>query len=331
MTVTVQELARASRVLRDAVRDRSYRASPLGLVVARYIRWKRSEWGARPDTIREYEATLAALCLAHADLELRDFEPPIGYERLAEWIDERWGLRAPATRAKQISIIRDFFRWAVRHGHMVGDPTTRLTRPRPVDPERRMFSEADCEQIIRSCTRLRDLIAVSLILSFGLRKGEIRRFQLRDYQDGVLNVDGKGGRRRDIPIVDPIIRAAIEQHITDRRKRNPEWRDEYLIHPEKYARGGLDRGMILIWEAPDRIMSDMAAHKWWVRVLKRAEVPHLRMHAGRHTALTRIWRRTGDLELVRQVAGHRRSSTTADIYVHAHTDDMARKLGKAFE
>jgi hypothetical protein len=40
-------LADAARMMRDALRDRSYRATPFGLEAARYYRWKKNEWGAR--------------------------------------------------------------------------------------------------------------------------------------------------------------------------------------------------------------------------------------------------------------------------------------------
>jgi hypothetical protein len=36
-------LAEAARMMRDSVKDKSYRATPLGLLVGRYIRWFRNE------------------------------------------------------------------------------------------------------------------------------------------------------------------------------------------------------------------------------------------------------------------------------------------------
>ena len=102
-------LASAARMMREALRDRSYRTTPLGLEVARYYRWKKNEWGALADTLRDYEAILAKMALDHADLALSDFEPPVGTERLREFIDNRWGDRTPRTRAKVISVLRDFF------------------------------------------------------------------------------------------------------------------------------------------------------------------------------------------------------------------------------
>jgi site-specific recombinase XerD len=47
------------------------------------------------------------------------------------------------------------------------------------------------------------------------------------------------------------------------------------------------------------------------------------LYALRHTALTRAYRRTGDLRLVQQLAGHA-SITTTQIYTHISQDDLRR-------
>jgi integrase len=87
---------------------------------------------------------------------------------------------------------------------------------------------------------------------------------------------------------------------------------------------------VLLWSDPTRQLPNTATHVWWSKLLERAGVPYLRMHGGRHTALTRVWRQTGDLELTRQLAGHRSIQTTADIYVQSDVHDLARGLSKAF-
>src|SRR5829696_6280529 len=109
MNTPALTLADAARIMRDALRDRSYRATSLGLEVAHYYRWKKNECGATAETLRDYEAILAKLALDHSDLE-----PPIGTERLREFIDNRWGEAAPRTRGKVISVLRDFFAYQVR-------------------------------------------------------------------------------------------------------------------------------------------------------------------------------------------------------------------------
>jgi len=75
-------LGEAARIMREAVKDKSYRSTPVGLEVAHFIRWFRNEFGATVETLRDYAAILAKLAIDHADLELVDFEPPVGTTRL---------------------------------------------------------------------------------------------------------------------------------------------------------------------------------------------------------------------------------------------------------
>ncbi len=49
-------LGETARIIREAVKDKSYRKTPLGQLVGRYLRWFRNEYGATESTIRDYEA-----------------------------------------------------------------------------------------------------------------------------------------------------------------------------------------------------------------------------------------------------------------------------------
>jgi hypothetical protein len=84
-TLTLAEAARMMRELgRAAVKDKSYRRFPLGEEAGRFLRSLR--WAdASPNTLATYEIVLARLTIDHADLELRDFEPPLGTERVREF------------------------------------------------------------------------------------------------------------------------------------------------------------------------------------------------------------------------------------------------------
>ena len=135
------------------MKDKSYAATPLGLETRRYYRWKKNEWGATAETLRDYEAILAKLALDHADLELHDFEPPVGTERLREFIDARWDERTPRTRAKVISVLRDFFAWAVREARLSGNPALPIFRPRKRDVARGTFTPGDAAKLIAAQPR----------------------------------------------------------------------------------------------------------------------------------------------------------------------------------
>jgi integrase len=317
-------LAEAARMIREAVKDRSYRATPLGLEVARYYRWKHLEWGATDTTLRDYEAILARLALDHADLELSDFEPPVGTERLREFWDRHWGDLTPRTRAKVLSVLRDFFAWAARERGMHGNPTVAISRPKQRQAAHGTFAPNAVAKIIAAQPRLRDRVALRLLFQLGLRKGELARVQFKHY-DGFrqrLTVYGKGGRVRHVPVVDPALRLDLERHMLERQVAP----GEFLLYPERTGprrRGG---PLELLWDDRAKPMTSTTLHRWWVGCLDRADVPHQRMHDARHTAITELVRFTGNLKLAQQLAGHASIQTTADIYSHLDDADLARAL-----
>jgi len=251
-------LSEAARMMRDALRDRSYRATPLGLEVARYYRWKKNEWGARAETLRDHEAILAKLALDHADLELADFEPPVGTERLREFIDNRWGDRTGRTRAKVISVLRDFFAWAVREQRLHANPALPIFRPRKRDSVRGTFTEGNVGKLLSTQTRQRDRVALLLLFRLGLRKGELARVQFRHYDGRNLTVQGKGGKVRLLPVVDDDLRLELERHILDRQPA-PE---EFLLYPEKIGPEFYGGPVGTIWEDRARPLSSTAMHRW---------------------------------------------------------------------
>src|SRR4051794_34715978 len=177
-------LATAAQMMREAVKDKSYRATPLGLEVAHFMRWFRNEYGATSETLRDYEAILAKLAIDHADLELADFEPPIGTTRLREFIDARWGGAAPRTRKKVRSVLMSFFKWAQAEFKVHGNPVVAIRSPRLRDVERELFASEDIARIVEAQAELRDRVALKLLFLMGLRKGELAGVRFRDFDLG---------------------------------------------------------------------------------------------------------------------------------------------------
>jgi hypothetical protein len=84
--------------MREAVKDRSYRSTPVGLEVAHFIRWFRNEFGATSEALRDYEAILAKARARSRRPRAPRLRATQGTTRLREFIDERWGDAAPQTR-----------------------------------------------------------------------------------------------------------------------------------------------------------------------------------------------------------------------------------------
>jgi site-specific recombinase XerD len=94
--------------------DKSYQMTPIGNDVARYLRTKRMR--LTDSSYRSYEFCLEKFVRHCEDLQPEDFEPPAGMQRLEECLETLWGAAAPRTYNKNLSIIKDFFRWQVKQG-----------------------------------------------------------------------------------------------------------------------------------------------------------------------------------------------------------------------
>ena len=319
---TVQNLADAARLLRESVRDNSYRATPLGLEVARYIRWFRSEWGAAPGSIDKYEQALARLALYFADLELADMEAPVGVERLRECLDHYWGTVEPATRGRVIATWRSFFDWAIRENRgIISNPARALTMPKKRDTRREPFPE----KFVRRALAQRhgcDRCGVVLALLYGVRRAELAGVQFRHFDFGYrqLSLVGKGGKVRIIPIVEEEFWVDLTSLELD--QGGPDIAgDKYLICPRR--RTGMNTTFFHA-----KGMLPRAIDRWWYDRLEEVDLiqPDARrdhgMHRGRHTVATEILRETGNIVAAQELLGHSSPETTRQYYAGFDTRDL---------
>jgi integrase len=347
MTVFDLTVADAARIMREATRDKSYRAFPIGGEAGHYLRWKR---GVLTDSsYRDYEACLDKLARYFADLELRDLEPPVGTERLEEFLDHQWGGGAPRTYNKASSVLHDFFKWAVKKGRLNGDPTTALERRKARGVERTTFTQSQETAIVASQPELRDRLALRILFHTGIRKGGLRQIQFKhfDYERRRLAVHWKGGDWAQVPIVDPHIWTDLERHVLE-WGAHPE---DYLLPARKAVFRGYDRksgdATHELFEyrvrddkegptATPQPMSEHGLHTWWYERLERAGVVSKgqrsgeRMHKARHTAGQRLLDKTdGNLKAVQKLLHHKSIQTTGDIYTDWDVEQLAESLLEA--
>jgi integrase/recombinase XerC len=319
-------LARAARIMREAMRDKSYQLFPLGIEAAAYLRAKRKR--LTKGSYRKYEACLDKLARHFPDLEIKDFEPPVGTERLEEFMDATWGEAAPRTYNSNLSVVKDFFRWLVVRGDLRGDPTLAIERAKARDPHRETFTTDQFRAIVASQDDLRDRLVLRLLLTYGLRKGSVRAVQFKhfDHVRKTLTVFAKGGTVRTLPLPDRALWHDLERLILD-----AEAEPGHYLMPGRWSNG---RATKLL---PDRQISNHALHDWWYGCLARAGVvpegttKGERMHKARHTAGQRVLDATGNLKAVQKLLGHASMLTTADVYLDWDLDQLAATLADMLE
>jgi integrase/recombinase XerC len=315
-------------MIRRVMKDKTYQSTPLGTMVARYIRWLRNEYGATPSTIRDYEAILAQMSLTLADKELIE----VTIEDLRDVID-LWAKRSARTRQKVTSVIRSFWGWAEEQGHIAISPAARIRRPRAEQRIAKVLPLDARPRLLTVAKHPRDRLGLFCLLVLGLRRSELAGIQIRDFdsQRGILRVFGKGQKERLIPLRGPIL-AELHLLLTvdlPHLDRPPE-SDDYLLHPvRRYVSGRGTEGQLLrAFRAEPKVRpSAQAVHRWWYRHAQGAGLvgpgvtSGLNMHRARHTFAMEL-RRVAGIDAASHALGHADLNTTLGIYGHFDESDL---------
>ncbi len=313
--------AQLAPMIRQAMKDQSYRATPLGTMVGRYIRWLRNEYGATPATVRDYEAILARMCLVLADKDPIE----VSIEDLRDVIDT-WSTRTARTRQKVTSVIRAFWKWAEEQGHIAVSPASRIRRPRAESKVSQVLPLDARPRLLSAAKHPRDRFALFCLLGLGLRRSELAGIQFRDIdaQRRVLRVFGKGQKERLMPLRGPILE---ELHLLLSfdlpHVGRPPQGDDYLLYPiQPQANGkGFEGEMIWSYKAsPKAKPSGQSVHRWWYRLAQEAGL------VG-HTFAMEL-RRVAGIDAASQALGHANLNTTLSIYGHMDASDLESAMGK---
>lgn len=303
-------LAMAARIMREAVKDKTYQLTPIGNEVAGYLRAKRKR--LTPSSYRDYEGSLDKLARYFPDLKLEDFEPPVGTTRIDEFLDAQWGASAPRTYNKNLSILRDFFKFQIVRARLHGDPTLPIERARSRQVYRTTFTGDQRRAILAEAVDRRDRIALRLLLDYGLRKGALKAIQFThfDHQRKRLTIFTKGEKVRELPIPEASFWMDLERHILDAEARPGHF---LMCRQKTIPRAGVRR-------FPEKPMGDHGLHDWWYKrladggIVPQGTTSGERMHKARHTAGQHVLDVSGNLKAVQKLLGHSSIQTTGDIY-----------------
>jgi integrase len=245
--------------------------------------------GRRPDTIYAYQRKMVGFAREH----------PAGPravtdQDVVDWFaGHRW---QPSTRKSRLTPLAGFYKWAIRFGHADHDPSSVIGTitvprglPRPVDDA--LFATA-----LAHSPEARDRLMVLLAAHTGLRRAEIAAVRREDVTDHGLAVEGKGGRRRLIPLTEQLRRELLA--------RPPGW-----VFPARFGAGHI---------GPDAVG----------RALARAMDKQASGHQLRHRFATRAYRGTRNLLAVQTLLGHASPATTM-IYVEVSSRELEEAVAAA--
>ena len=206
---------------------------------------------------------------------------------------------------RRLTVLKRYFRWALRERHLTQDPTLKLQSARQALRVPKTMSEAQVDDLLRapdeSPLGLRDSAMLELLYASGLRVSEL--VSLKTYHlgmnEGVLRIMGKGNKEHLVPF-GQVARESINTYLTEGRPAilgGQQTEDLFVT-----ARGS----------AMSRVM-------FWMLVKKYARVAGIHSplspHTLRHAFATHLLNHGADLRAVQLLLGHADISTTT-IYTH---------------
>lgn len=276
----------------------------------------RVERALARNTLEAYARDLNALA-AHAGGES---DPrSVGSETVASLmvanVARGFGARSSA---RQASAIRGFFRFLVRERVIPEDPTVLLDRPKLARKLPRLLSVDEVDRLLAAPDTSTERGAthaamLHLMYASGLRVSELCGLRLGDIdlQRGLVQVRGKGGKHRLVPVGEVALDHAT-RYLRDVRPRRARAGENALFAS---PRGG-----------------HYTREAFW-QIVRRYAVaagimPLPSPHKLRHSFATHLLRGGADLRAVQAMLGHADLGTT-EIYTHLASDHVRRAFQKA--
>ncbi|MCS7315045.1 MAG: site-specific tyrosine recombinase XerD [Bryobacterales bacterium] len=208
--------------------------------------------------------------------------------------------------ARQLSVLRGFFRFLLREAAISRDPTEGLRSPHAWHRLPCYLSLDEIERLLEAPDAarpagLRDRAIIHLLYASGLRVSELCQLQLSDvnHELGVVRVLGKGNKQRLAPVGRAAL-AALQIYLEQGRPRLLGRRSSpYLFVSSRGTR--LSRQAVWKLVARHAFRAGLDRRVW--------------PHAVRHSFATHLLEGGADLRSVQLMLGHADISTT-QIYTH---------------
>lgn len=234
----------------------------------------------------------------------------------------------------RLASVKNLFRFLLRRGYAVFDPSASIELPRL---EKRLprviLTEAEAARIVsapkgRSPHALRDRAILETLYGTGIRIGELLALTPADVdtEERVLRVvRGKGGKDRHLPLTETAARAI----------------EAYLVHGRASLAARL-KGARATWSRPRGERGEWLFLGGWGGKLHRATVgevvrtwakkagirKRVTCHTFRHSVATHLLRGRADIRHIQVLLGHGSLSTT-ERYTHVEMGDLRRVVERA--
>ena len=239
-------------------------------------------------TLVYYEQTLRS-CLGYIGKPIRLIDANDVRKCLSWALNER--KVSPTTANNERRVLSTFFQWLENEDVIRKSPVKRTKALKEEKADKKPFSDEEIAKMREVCADWREKAIVELLLSSGMRVGELCGLDREDIDltGRECEVLGKGNKRR-MCYFSAAAKLYVAQYLATRSDKNPAL---FVSKAKPYER--------LSTSTIEKIMRDLG---------KRAKVTNVHPHRFRRTFATNSLRRGMKLEEIQQLLGHSNMNTT---------------------
>lgn len=188
-------------------------------------------------------------------------------------------------------IMSSFFSWLEDEDYIVKNPVRRIHKVKSTQVVKETLSDEHLEQLRDQCSHPRDLAIVDLLISTGIRVGELVKLNRSDinFTERECIVLGKGDKERPV-YFDAKTKIHLQQYLNSRIDSNP--------------------ALFVTLHAPWHRLSIAGVERFLSNLGAKSQVNHVHPHKFRRTMATMAIEKGMPIEQVQKLLGHAKIDTT---------------------
>jgi integrase/recombinase XerC len=239
---------------------------------------------------------------------------------IREWVVQMMADKySTLTVNKKLSAVRSFYRYLLTRGVVSKNPTSKIRGPKNEKRLPEFVREGDMDKLLDNVKFAddyggrRDHLVLLLFYSTGIRLAELVGLDLNsvNFSNSTIRVLGKRNKERVVPF-------------------GAELRDELLRYIElrKRQEGADATTALLLGPHGGRISRSLVEKTVHTYLSQVTTLKKRSPHVLRHTFATAMLNNGAEIEVVRQLLGHK-SITTTEIYTHTTFEELKKAYAKA--
>lgn len=256
-------------------------------IVTAFIAAKRIE-GCSEKTLRYYQTTIDAM-VASIDKNIRSILTEDLRSYLTEYQAKKQSSRVTIDNIRRI--LSSFFAWLEDEDYIIKSPVRRIHKVKTVSSIKETYSDEELEKMRDNCETPRDLAMIDMLVSTGMRVGEMVLLNRDDinFSERECVVLGKGDKER-IVYFDARAKLHLQEYLDSRTDNNPALFVTLRSPHERIKIGGIEHRL--------REMG------------KRLDITKVHPHKFRRTLATMAIDKGMPIEQLQRLLGHQRIDTT---------------------